>query len=189
MTNLYFDDDDELREMLGENASPSWVSNMVKGLEAQEEAKFLTAAIFVPSLDYLTIPGLEDTEVQIANCTAVVRAVMAAARCTAEIQSVGAEALRVMNRVTGYGGTVAPFNVALVTYKNEAAGTARTQLIGRVTDKEYRYENLEVEYTCTRTDGRGGEGEEVEVPQSSAPGVFCLLLSFKVHVLTLYPPW
>ena len=74
MTNLYFDDDDELREMLGENASPSWVSNMVKGLEAQEEAKFLTAAIFVPSLDYLTIPGLEDTEVQIANCTAVVRA-------------------------------------------------------------------------------------------------------------------
>ena len=106
MTTLYFDDNDTLREMLGESASPSWVSNMVKGLEAQEEATFFRSSRRPSSCPRWTtsrIPGLEDTEVQIANCTAVVQAVTAAAQCTAKVQSVGAEALRVVNRMTGYG--------------------------------------------------------------------------------------
>ena len=85
MANVYFDDDEALRAMLGDNVSPSFVANMVQGLAAQEEAKFLTVAIFVPSLvNNATIPGLEDTEVQVVNCTTVVRAALKAAGCTSK---------------------------------------------------------------------------------------------------------
>ena len=117
-------DDDEVLALFG-TGEAALSPSMMERLHAQydrSEYNVMVIALYVPEdrPGGRSIPGLPDTDILIQNCGAVIDAVVAHAGCRADVNTLGAETVRVANRADG----LPPFNAALVSYKDKGAEEA-----------------------------------------------------------------